>query len=130
MIKPIALAAATAAALTLTPTTPTAHADTTMTAAEICNRVSPGSPPKINPFTHSTACSNALVPGLFMSAPTVQGWMADNYVGSYPVDPGNPFSDWVIPDGAGKAPPPDPSFRWRSDLNEDYKVCPPTCPSY
>lgn len=108
---------------------PVAHAGTTMTAAEICERVSPGAPPKINPFTHNTACSREAIPGLFYSAPSIQGWMAINYVGSYAVDPNDPFSDWVIPDGAGKAPQ-DNSFRWKGDFNEDWKVCPPTCPSY
>lgn len=129
MIKHLTITV-TAAVLVLVCTAPFAHAETSMTAAEICNEAAPGTTPKVNPFTHSTACSNALVPGLFMAAPSVQNWMANNYVGSYPVDPNNPFSDWTVPDGARKAPPPDPSFRWRADLTEDWKVCPPTCPSY
>lgn len=124
------ITAVAAATLALVSTAPVTHADTTMTATEICDHVAPGTPPKVNPFTHSTACSNALVPGLFMAAPTIQNWMAANYVGSYPADPNNPLSDWIIPDGAGKAPPPDSSFRWRGDSTEEWKVCPPTCPSY
>ena len=129
MIKPIALAAFAAGALVLASTGPIAHADTTMTAAEICEHVSPGSPPRIEPFYNVGVCSRALVPGLFMAAPRIRGWMADNYVGSYPVDANDPLSDWVVPDGADKAPQ-DNSFRWKSDLNEEWKMCPPTCPSY
>jgi len=126
MIRLILPATAAACGLLMMPM---AHADTTMTAAEICSRVAPGTGPKINPFSGNASCTNAPVPGLFMAAPSVKGWMADNYVGSYPVDPSNPFSDWVIPDGAHKAPS-DPSFRWKGDLNEEWKTCPPTSPSY
>lgn len=109
---------------------PTARADTTMTAAEICSQAAPGTALKLDPFSQRAVCSNALVPGLFMTSPAaVASWMDRNFVGSYPIDPNNPFSDWVVPAGAGKKPQ-DNSFRWKSDLDEEWKVCPPTCPSY
>ena len=90
---------------------PLAHADTTLTQADWCNRS--GTVPVIAPFQNFTVCAKpGTVPGLFVALPqAINRAIPQQFQGAYPVDIGNAFSDWIIPDGAQPAPPtPDPQI--------------------
>jgi hypothetical protein len=109
---------------------PTVHADTTMTAADICNAVKPGYVPVIPVAQNFGACAaSPAMAGVFYMPTTIKGWMDGHRHGSYPVDPGNPFSDWIVPAGAGAAPPgSDPPYMWQKDPGVWQGPCPPICP--
>ncbi|KAA0077242.1 hypothetical protein CIW52_32190 [Mycolicibacterium sp. P9-64] len=97
----------TASAALALPLAPTAHADTTINAVDICHQVNPNYIPVFNPFQNAGSCAdNPAAVGLFYTPTPISGFMHGRYNGSFPVDPGNPFSDWIIPEGARPAPPP------------------------
>ena len=108
---------------------PPATADTTMTAAEICAKFSPGSYPVVN--YNQGACGRGPAPGLFTSLPWIRGFMDDNFHGAYPVDPNIPFSDWIIPSGVAEGTSkPEEGYMWQTDPGVWQGPCPPTCPSF
>lgn len=84
---------------------PSAHASVTVNIAQICAEDAPQLIPMIVFAAPYLTCgdpsywrSTGTVPGLFIAAPpSIHRVMARLHPEAYPVDPVNPWSDWVIP---------------------------------
>lgn len=112
MLKAL-LAAVAASTLVLAPQ---AHADITMTVQRICSESATGFIPMTVIASPQLACGDpnywghaGRVPGLFIAAPASISRVMDRiHPGSYPVDPANPRSDWVVQPGPPNMPAPAP----------------------
>lgn len=122
MIKPIVACATAAAAVALAPL---AHADQTITAAAICDQMTPGWVPMMAPLQPISICAPAgtILPGFMGTIRDINSYMDQRYHGSYPVNATDPFSDWIIPAGAG--PKPRDPYGWIDNSGQHY--CPPEC---
>lgn len=93
---------------------PIAHADYTWTVQQICAAKGPNLVPAPIFASPDIACVDpaywqkaGTAPGLFIAAPpSIPRTMADLRPGSYSTDPGNPWADWIIPEGSQPKPPP------------------------
>jgi hypothetical protein len=76
-----------------------AGADTTITAADICNRYSPGVSTRVVHIGRNSGACGVLssAAGLFSAPISIAKIMGDKHPGAYPVHPSDPFSDWIIP---------------------------------
>jgi hypothetical protein len=108
-------------------TAPAAHADTTMTAAQICSDLKPGSFPVIAFGTNRGACGSGPLEGMVMAPGLIEGFMNSYYYGAFPVDPNNPFSDWIVPAGVtrGTSKPPEQQHSYACN---DAGYCGPEVP--
>jgi hypothetical protein len=108
LIIKLLLAAVAASALVVAPQ---AHADPTMTVGQICAESAPGYIPMTVVAAPELSCgdpnywrSTGTVPGLFIAPPPSISRVMDRiHPGSYPVDPANPWSDWVVQPGPPRA---------------------------
>lgn len=86
---------------------PVAHADYTWTVQQICDAHSPGTVAMSIVASRDIGCTKpGSTPGFLDWAPqSIPRVMADFRPGSYSTDPGNPWADWIIPDGSQPKPP-------------------------
>ncbi|EHB48676.1 hypothetical protein MycrhDRAFT_5517 [Mycolicibacterium rhodesiae JS60] len=130
---PFVFVAAAAAALTLAPV---ANADTTVTVQQICSEAGKNLVPMTVVASPELTCGDpaywnktGTVPGLFIAPPPpLSRTIGRLHQGSYPVDPANPWSDWVVPAGSQPAPPPAPQPMVACDRINGAIVCGPDIP--
>ena len=124
MLKSIATATMATALLLA----PVAHADQTISAAAICDQMTPGWVPMMAPLQPLAICAPAgtFLPGFMGTIHPINQYMGQKFQGSYPVNGADPFSDWIIPAGAQPAGPA--PYGW-TQSNDGYiqHWCPPEC---
>lgn len=103
---------------------PVAHADQTITAAAICDQMTPGLVPMMAPLQPFAICAppGTMLPGFMGTIRPIYSYMDNRYQGSYQVNAADPFSDWIIPTGAGPKPL---TYDWFDEVGAHH--CPPDC---
>ncbi len=80
---------------------PMAHADSRITASQICSEMHPRWIPMKAAFRDEGVCtvSGTLIAGskILQTDHPINQWMQIRYPGSYQANPQDPLSDWIIP---------------------------------